>query len=244
MGNIIYVVGMGPGKKEFMTAQEISVIEKSDVIVGYDLYVKLLKESFPDKEYMTTGMKREIERCELCVKLASEGKNVALICSGDAGVYGMASPLLEILPEESDTEVFVVPGITAALSGAALLGAPLNHDFCLISLSDLLTPFAVIEKRLRAAIQGDFAISIYNPASKGRPEHLKRACEIMMDAGASKDRICGYVENIGRDDTKTEICTLEELSEKELNMFTTVFVGNSKTYEKNGKMITKRGYNE
>ncbi|MCR5255066.1 MAG: precorrin-3B C(17)-methyltransferase [Acetatifactor sp.] len=244
MGKIIYVVGIGPGKKEFMTEQEISAIEKSDCIVGYDLYVKLLKESFPEKEYMTTGMKREIERCELCVKLASEGKSVSLICSGDAGVYGMASPLLEILPQDCDIEVFVVPGITAALSGAALLGAPLNHDFCLISLSDLMTPFELIEKRLKAAVYGDFAMAIYNPASKGRPDHLKRACDILMEAGASKERLCGYVENIGRDNTRAEICTLEELSKKELNMFTTVFIGNSKTYEKNGKMITKRGYNE
>lgn len=241
MGNIIYVVGFGPGDKMYLTGQAKDAIENSDVVVGYSLYAELIKMIYPDKVYITTGMKQEIERCQICINEALAGKTVALVCSGDAGVYGMASPLLEIM-ENEDVEVVVVAGITAALSGAAGLGAPINHDFCLISLSDLLTPWESIEKRLRAAVEGDFAIVLYNPSSHKRKDYLMRACEIMMDAGASKDRICGYVENIGRVGEKKEILTLEKLKSTEVNMFTTVFIGNSLTYEKNGRMITKRGY--
>lgn len=241
MGNIIYVVGFGPGDKMYLTGQAKDAIENSDVVVGYSLYAELIKKIYPDKVYITTGMKQEIERCQICINEALAGKTVALVCSGDAGVYGMASPLLEIM-ENEDVEVVVVAGITAALSGAAGLGAPINHDFCLISLSDLLTPWESIEMRLRAAVEGDFAIVLYNPSSHKRKDYLMRACEIMMDAGASKDRICGYVENIGRVGEKKEILTLEKLKNTEVNMFTTVFIGNSLTYEKNGRMITKRGY--
>ena len=241
MGNIIYVVGFGPGDKMYLTGQAKDAIENSDVVVGYSLYAELIKNIYPDKVYITTGMKQEIERCQICINEALAGRTVALVCSGDAGVYGMASPLLEIM-ENEDVEVVVVAGITAALSGAAGLGAPINHDFCLISLSDLLTPWESIEKRLRAAVEGDFAIVLYNPSSHKRKDYLMRACEIMMDAGASKDRICGYVENIGRVGEKKEILTLEKLKSTEVNMFTTVFIGNSLTYEKNGRMITKRGY--
>lgn len=241
MGNIIYVVGFGTGDKMYLTGQAKDAIENSDVVVGYSLYAELIKKIYPDKVYITTGMKQEIERCQICINEALAGKTVALVCSGDAGVYGMASPLLEIM-ENEEVEVVVVAGITAALSGAAGLGAPINHDFCLISLSDLLTPWESIEKRLRAAVEGDFAIVLYNPSSHKRKDYLMRACEIMMDAGASKDRICGYVENIGRVGEKKEILTLEKLKSTEVNMFTTVFIGNSLTYEKNGRMITKRGY--
>ena len=232
MGNIIYVVGFGPGDKMYLTGQAKDAIENSDVVVGYSLYAELIKNIYPDKVYITTGMKQEIERCQICINEALAGRTVALVCSGDAGVYGMASPLLEIM-ENEDVEVVVVAGITAALSGAAGLGAPINHDFCLISLSDLLTPWESIEKRLRAAVEGDFAIVLYNPSSHKRKDYLMRACEIMMDAGASKDRICGYVENIGRVGEKKEILTLEKLKSTEVNMFTTVFIGNSLTYEKN-----------
>ena len=241
MEKLIYVIGTGPGDEAHFTGQAIAALKESDVIVGYTVYVDLVKEILPDKEYMTTGMTREIERCRLCFDLAKSGKIISLVCSGDAGVYGMASPLLEIM-EDAEVEVVVVPGITAALSGAAVLGAPINHDFCLISLSDLLTPWETIEKRLRAAVDGDFAIALYNPSSHKRRDYLKRTCEIMMDAGASKDRVCGFVENIGREGERKEILTLEELKDTEVNMFTTVFIGNSLTYEKNGRMITKRGY--
>jgi len=242
MENVIYIVGIGPGNEECLTGQARRAIEESDVVVGYTVYAELLKKYYPQKEYQTTGMRQEIERCRLCFELCRQGKNVALICSGDAGVYGMASPMYELLEEEGDVELVVVAGITAANSGAAVLGAPLNHDYCVISLSDLLTPWETIEKRLRAAIEGDFTIAIYNPSSRKRADYLKKACNIMLQAGASRERACGYVENIGREGTRAVTCTLEELREEEVNMFTTVFIGNSMSYIRQGKLITKRGY--
>lgn len=241
MAKLIYVVGIGPGEIKGMTMAAFEALKNSDVIVGYTVYVDLLKDEFPDKEFLSTGMTKEIERCNLCIDIAKEGKSVSLVCSGDAGVYGMASPLLEQL-ENEDIEVVVVSGVTAANSGAAVLGAPLNHDFCVISLSDLMTPWETIERRLRAAIEGDFAIAIYNPSSHKRKDYLKKACQIMLDAGAGESRVCGYVMNIGREGTKTHLCSLSELMDTEVNMFTTVFIGNSMSYIKNGKLITKRGY--
>lgn len=242
MGNIIYIVGIGPGGEEFITGWAKDVLKSCDVIVGYTLYVKLVQEWLIDKEYVTTGMTKEVERCRLCYEFANQGKRVALICSGDAGVYGMASPMYELLSEYVDTELIVVPGITAANSGAAVLGAPLNHDYCVVSLSDLLTPWEVIEKRLRAAIMGDFAIAIYNPSSRKRADYLKRACDIMLDAGASPYRACGYVDNIGRDGMNYAVCSLAELRERNVDMFTTVYVGNSESYIAGNKLITRRGY--
>lgn len=245
----IYIVGIGPGQKEFMTGEAENAILKSDIIIGYTVYVDLLKDAFPDKNYLSTPMMQEIQRCKMCFEEALKGKTVSLVCSGDAGVYGMASPMFELLNENEEyknIELEVVSGITAANSGASVLGAPLNHDYCVISLSDLMTPWEVIEKRLTAAIQGDFCIAIYNPSSHKRKDYLKRACEIMLNAGASKNRSCGYVENIGRTGTSSTVCTLEELKDKEVNMFTTVFIGNSQSFiyeDINGKkLITKRGY--
>ena len=248
MKRIIYVVGMGPGDQKGMTGEAKEVLTDCDVIVGYTTYAELLKPYFPDKTYVTTAMRREIERCRLCYDLAAEGKNVALVCSGDAGVYGMAAPMYELLSEYEnkdgyrDIGVAVVGGVTAANSGAALLGAPLNHDYCVISLSDLLTPWETIEKRLRAAIDGDFAIALYNPSSHKRKDYLKRAIEIMMDAGAAPERACGYVRNIGREGTRCRVMTLKELYDVEVDMFTTVFLGNSQSFLKDGKLITRRGY--
>lgn len=238
----IYIVGMGPGRLGAMTQDAVNAILNADVVVGYKKYIELAKEYFPDKEYQTTGMTKEIERCELCYALASQGRRVALICSGDAGVYGMASPMYELLPRYPGAELVVVPGVTAANSGAAVLGAPLGHDYCVVSLSDLLTPWELIEKRLIAAIQGDFALAIYNPSSMKRAGYLARACEIMLNAGASPQRACGYVENIGREGTSAKTCTLEELREAEVNMFTTVFIGNSRSLIVDGKLVTRRGY--
>ena len=243
----IYIIGMGPGYKEMMTDEAYQAMKNADVIVGYTVYIDLVKEHFPDKEFFTTPMRQEIERCKACYDFAKEGKKVAFICSGDAGVYGMAAPMYELLLEYetqniTSDDITVIPGVTAAISGAAELGAPINHDFCVISLSDLLTPWETIERRLIAAIQGDFAIAIYNPSSKKRHDYLEKACQIMLDAGADKNRACGYVENIGRDGTKTVVCTLEELKNAQVNMFTTVFVGNSKSEIIQGKLVTKRGY--
>lgn len=254
----INIVGIGPGRIEMMTGEAVSAIKNADVIVGYTTYIELIKSNFPEKEFKSTPMRKEIERCKMCFELALSGKKVALICSGDAGVYGMASPMLELKMQNQEYQkvpLLVIPGITAANSGAAVLGAPLNNDYCVISLSDLLTPWNVIEKRLVAAIQGDFAIALYNPSSKKRADYLKKACEIMIKAGANESRACGFVENIGRNGEKHEVCTLGELMEKKVDMFTTVLIGNSQseifcssgsTSETTSKtekyIITKRGY--
>lgn len=242
MKHNIYIVGMGPGKEEMMTSEAIQALEQSDVIIGYSVYIKLLGERFYGKEMLTTPMRQEKERCVLCFEEAKKGKQVSLICSGDAGIYGMASFMYELKKDYPETELVVIPGITAASSGAAVIGAPLNHDFCVISLSDLLTPWETIEKRLNAAAQGDFAIAIYNPSSHKRADYLMRACDILL-CNIEGERPCGYVENIGREGTKAVTCTLKELRETQVNMFTTVFIGNSSSEIIDGKLITKRGYN-
>lgn len=241
MKNRIYIIGMGPGREEMMTAEAIQALEMSDVIVGYTVYIQLLGERFAGKELLTTPMRQEEERCRLCFEAAAKGKQVALICSGDAGVYGLASLMYEMGKAYPETELVVIAGITAANSGAAVLGTPLNHDFCVISLSDLLTPWEKIEKRLVAAAEGDFAIAIYNPSSRKRKDYLMRACDILLRT-IEEERPCGYVENIGREGTKAVTCTLRELREAQVNMFTTVFIGNSGSEIMNGRLITKRGY--
>lgn len=238
---LLYVVGIGPGASDMMSAQADEILKKSDVIVGYTVYVELIKSRYPNAVYRTTPMKRELERCHLAYAEAEKGQTVSMVCSGDAGVYGMAGPILSLALEYPQVEVAIIPGITAALSGAALLGAPLTHDFVVISLSDLLTPWELIVKRLRLAAEGDFVICLYNPSSRHRPDYLQKACaQITEITGGS--RICGIVKNIGRVGETKEICTLEELSNKEVDMFTTVFIGNSKTREIAGNMVTPRGY--
>lgn len=241
MKNKICIVGMGPGKEEMMTGEALAALEQADVIIGYRVYLDLLGERFQGKEMMSTAMKQEVERCRLAFEEAQKGKRAALVCSGDAGIYGMASLMYEIGRNYPDTELVVIPGVTAASSGAAVLGAPINHDFCVISLSDLLTPWEKIEKRLAAAAEGDFAMAIYNPSSRKRSDYLQRACDILL-CYLEKERACGYVENIGREGTKAVTCTLEELREARVNMFTTVFVGNAGSQIVNGKLITRRGY--
>lgn len=241
MKNRIYIIGMGPGKEERMTVEALQSLEQSNVIIGYTVYVNLLGERFAGKELMTTPMRQEAKRCKLCFEEAAKGKQVALVCSGDAGIYGLASLMYEMGKEYPETELVVIPGVTAASSGAALLGAPLNHDFCVISLSDLLTPWEKIEKRLIAAAEADFAIAIYNPSSHKRKDHLMRACDILLRM-IEEERSCGYVENIGRSGTKVVTCTLKELREAQVNMFTTVFIGNAGSEIINGKLVTKRGY--
>lgn len=241
----ITVVGMGPGKEEMMTQQALAALGEADVIVGYTVYLELLGERFAGKEFLSTPMKQEAERCRLAFAEAAKGKNVAMVCSGDAGIYGMASLMFEIREElgdeASDTDIEIIPGITAASSGAAVLGAPLNHDFCVISLSDLLTPWELIEKRLRAAAVGDFAIAIYNPSSKKRHDYLKKACDILLET-IEKERACGYVRSIGREGEEYHTCTLEELRDTEADMFTTVFIGNSQSRIIGGRLVTPRGY--
>ena len=242
MSNKIYIVGMGPGTGEMMTPQADQALKNSDVIVGYPVYLKLLGDAYQEKEFLSTPMKQEVRRCEMCFEEAEKGKTVSMVCSGDAGVYGMASLLYEMSETHPSCELEVIPGITAANSGAAVLGAPLNHDYCVISLSDLMTPWELIERRLKAAAEGDFCMAIYNPSSRQRADYLMRACDILLKNGVEPERACGYAENIGRDNTTCVTCTLAELKECEVNMFTTVFVGNSRTKMINGKLVTPRGY--
>ena len=237
----ISVVGIGPGDYRDMTLRAADALAAADVIVGYTVYVDLIRAHFPGKEFLSTPMRREEERCRMAVSLACEGRNVALVCSGDAGVYGMAGLLLEVCEGEGAPEIEIIGGLTAATSGAALLGAPLGHDFAVISLSDLLTPWGTIERRLECAALGDFAVALYNPASAKRRDHLRRACEVLL-RHASPDTVCGVARNVGREGEATAIMTLSELKDYEADMFTTVFVGNSRTRVIGGRMVTPRGY--
>lgn len=239
--NKIYVIGIGPGEYEQMTMRAVNALNNCDVIVGYTVYVDLVKEHFSGKEFLTTPMKKEVDRCVLAFEEAKKGKTVAMICSGDAGVYGMSGLMLEIGEDYPGIEVEVIPGVTAATGGAAVLGAPLIHDFALISLSDLLTPWEKIEKRLVLASEADFVICLYNPSSKKRHDYLQKACDLMMKH-KSPQTVCGIVMNIGRDGQEMKVMTLQELRDTQVDMFTTVFIGNSQTKEIGGKMVTPRGY--
>ena len=238
--NKLFLVGLGPGDPQGMTEAARAALEQAEVLCGYTVYLDLVKEQFPEKETYTTPMTRELERCQWAVNRAAQGEIVAMLCSGDAGVYGMAGPVLE-LAEGKNVEIEVVPGVTAAISGAAVLGAPLMHDFCVISLSDLLTPWETIARRLRCAAAGDFSIVLYNPRSKKRPEHLRRACQILLEE-KSPDTVCGWVRTIGRAGQTHGVVTLGELGRMELDMFTTVFIGASSTKVIDGRMVTPRGY--
>lgn len=238
----MYVVGIGPGAYELMTIKAAEVLKECDVIVGYTVYIDLVKDHFPGKEFLSTPMRKEVDRCRLAFEEAAKGKNVAMICSGDAGVYGMSGLMLTIGAEEfPDIPVEIISGVTATLSGASVLGAPLIHDFAVISLSDLLTPWEVIEKRIEAAAQSDMAICFYNPSSKKRHDYLQKACDIILKH-RSPENVCGTVENIGREGEAYKVYTLKELRDTQVDMFTTVFVGNSKTQVIGGKMVTPRGY--
>lgn len=239
----LYVVGIGPGAYEQMTIRAERVIKECSVIAGYTVYIDLIKEFFPDKELLTTPMRREKERCIMALESASRGKVTAMICSGDSGVYGMAGLILELAPEYPGVEIEIIPGVTAALSGGAVLGAPLGHDFAVISLSDLLTPMETINRRLKAAAEGDFNICLYNPSSRKRSGYLKQACEILL---CYKDErtVCGLVKNIGREGETMEVMTLRELKDADADMFTTVFIGNRMTRDIGGRMVTPRGYKD
>ncbi|MDO4295640.1 MAG: precorrin-3B C(17)-methyltransferase [bacterium] len=238
---VLYVVGMGPGEEKMMTLQAREILENCDVIAGYTVYVDLLRERFPDKEFYSTAMKQEWKRCREVLRMADAGKKAVMVCSGDAGVYGMASPILECSEEFPQVKVRVIPGVTAALAGSALLGAPLAHDFAVISLSDLLTPMEQIEKRLRYAALGDFAICLYNPSSRKRADYLKRACDVLLEC-RDRQTLCAVVRQIGREGEEFHLLSLEELREYQADMFTTVFIGNASTKKVRGRMVTPRGY--
>ena len=227
----IYIVGMGPGNYEQMTVEAVKKIEESDIVIGYTVYTDLIKNIWPDKNCISTPMTKEYDRCVLAFEEADKGKTVALVCSGDAGVYGLAGLMLGISERFKEVKVKIVAGVTAALSGAAIIGAPLIHDFAVISLSDLLTPLEKIEKRLECAAIGDFCICLYNPGSKKRADYLEKACKILLKY-KSADTPCSIAKNIGRDKEEYSVYTLNE----------TVFIGNSMTKVIDNKLVTPRGY--
>jgi len=236
------VVGLGPGAGDDLTLRAKTAIEEADFIIGYTAYIDLIRDAFPGKEMASTGMRREVDRCRMAVEAAVEGRQVAVVCSGDSGIYGMAGLIYEVAQSYPPIDIEVIPGITAACGGAAVLGAPLTHDFAVISLSDLLTPWEKIEKRLRLAGEADFVICLYNPRSKSRGDMLRRACDILL-ASRSADTPCGYVQNIGRKGERAVLLSLGELRDNEdVDMFTTVFIGNAQTKILNNRLVTPRGY--
>lgn len=242
MGRLI-VVGIGPGNYENMTIKADCALQSCDVIIGYHVYVDLVKERYSDKEFLTTPMTQETKRCQMAIDLAKQGKTVAMVCSGDSGIYGMAALIYELRGDCFNPEIEVIPGLTAACSGAALLGAPLTHDFAVISLSDRLTSWEKIEKRLESAAAADLSIVLYNPASRGRPDHLRRACDILL-RHLPEDRLCGVAQHIGRDGENKRLMSLGELKAAAVDMFCTVFIGNEMTRKIGQNMVTPRGYRD
>lgn len=238
----ISVVGIGSGNIEDMTPRAAAALRQCDVIVGYSRYIELIGELSKDKEVYISGMRHEAERCKKALEYALLGKIVCVISSGDAGIYGMASLIFETCAG-SGIEIEVIPGITAASSAAALLGAPLTNDFAVISLSNLLTPWEVIIKRIEAAAAGDFVICIYNPSSSQRKENLKIVCEYILKYRPSETP-CGIVRNAGRDGESVRLCRLGELLSFHADMLTTIIIGNSSSFVIDGKLVTSRGYNK
>ena len=237
----LYIVGIGPGSYEDMTVRAQRALAACDVIVGYTVYVDLIREHFADKEFVTTPMRQEVERCALALERAAGGQTVAMISSGDAGVYGMSGLVAEMAAQYPDVAVEIIPGVSAMLSGAAILGAPLMHDFAVISLSDLMTPWESIKKRIQCAAQANFVICLYNPSSHQRKDYLRRACELVLQY-AAPETVCGIAKNIGREGEEARILSLGALQDAQVDMFSTVFIGNAQTKVIGNKMVTPRGY--
>jgi len=238
----LFIVGIGPGGRQEMTPRAVAAIAVSDLVAGYHPYLRLLGDLLEGKEIIATGMGEEVERCRRAAAAAAAGSTVSLVSSGDAGIYGMAGIALQVVAEQqAQLAVEVVPGVTAASTAAALLGAPLMHDFCAISLSDLLTPWAVIVRRLHLAGEGDFVIVLYNPRSRGRPWQLSEAREILLRYRQSETPV-GVVRHGGRAGEAVGITTLAELLSARVDMHSTVIIGNSRSFVWQDKMITPRGY--
>ncbi|WP_252187789.1 precorrin-3B C(17)-methyltransferase [Anaeromonas frigoriresistens] len=238
----IYVVGIGPGDKKHMTFKAVEAIEKSDIVIGYKKYIELIEDMIDSKKIVSSQMKKEVERCEKTLEYAEDGKVVALVSSGDAGVYGMAGIMIEVLLKKNSTvDIEVIPGVSAANASAACVGAPIMHDFATISLSDLLTDWSLIEKRIHCAGEGDFVITIYNPRSKKRQEQIVISREILLNY-KSKSTPVAIVRNAKREDEEIVLTDLEHMLDHNIDMFTTLIIGNSKSYIKGGKMVTPRGY--
>lgn len=246
----IFVVGIGPGSAEHLTQRARTALYEADVIVGYKTYINLIKCIAGGKEIVSTGMTQEVERCKAAIELAEKGKKVAVISSGDAGIYGMAGLIYELIscrggvtpPLLTVHDIEVIPGVSALNAAAAVLGAPLMHDFAAISLSDLLTPWELIQKRVEAAAMADFVICIYNPKSSGRVEQIGIARDLILKHRRSETPV-GIVKNAMRDGQKVVITTLADMLNHDIDMLTTIIIGNSTTYVIDGVMVTQRGYN-
>ena len=238
----IYAIGLGPGDLEYLAPKAKEAIQKSDMIVGYTGYIELISELISGKKVMSTGMKAEVERCSAAIDEALKGRQVCIVSSGDSGIYGMAALIYELAEKHPEIDIEVIPGITAAISAGAILGSPLTNDFATISLSDLLTPWDIIQKRIEHCSLADMVICLYNPQSMNRSGYLEKACHLALKY-KPPDTSCGYVRNALRgDDTESCVCSLDELSKVTVDMFTTVIIGNSCTKIINGKLVTTRGY--
>ncbi|MBX7308839.1 precorrin-3B C(17)-methyltransferase [Clostridium chauvoei] len=233
----LYVIGIGPGGLDHITVKALKAIEESNIIVGYTKYVAMIKPLIEGKEIFKTGMRGEEERCREALRL-SKDNTVALISTGDSGIYGMAGLILEL---KKDENIEIIPGITASSAAGSVVGAPLMHDNCNISLSDLMTPYEDIKKRVKLAAEGDFVISLYNPRSKGRPHYLKECIEIIKEYRDLNTPIA-VVRNALRDEESYNLFKLGEFDENVVDMLSIVIIGNSKSYTKDGKFVTPRGY--
>ncbi|WPC43064.1 precorrin-3B C(17)-methyltransferase [Clostridium sp. JS66] len=233
----LYVVGIGPGGLDYMTVKSVKALEESDIIVGYTKYIEFIKPIIKDKVVFSTGMRGEVERCKKALEL-SKDKVVSIVSTGDAGIYGMAGLILEM---KKDEDVEIVPGVTASSAAASVVGAPLMHDNCNISLSDLMTPYELIKKRVELAAQGDFIISLYNPKSNGRPLYLKECMELIKKYRSGNTPVA-VVKNALRDGEEKTLFTIDSFDDTNVDMFSIVIIGNTKSYIKDNEFVTPRGY--
>ena len=240
----ISVVGIGPGGLDEMTPRARRAIEAAQVVAGYNTYIKLIESLLGGKKIIGRAMMQEVERSQLAIDEARRGQNVAVVSSGDAGVYGMAGLVVEMildLPEENQPQFEIIAGVSAVNAAAAILGAPLMHDFAIISLSDLMTPWELIKRRIHSAAQADFVIALYNPKSKRRVTQLDEVQKILLQF-RDKNTPVGIVTNAGRSGESKIISTLDNFTREDVNMFSLVIIGNSQTFVKAGYMLTPRGY--
>ncbi|MCF8010827.1 MAG: precorrin-3B C(17)-methyltransferase [Clostridiales bacterium] len=233
------VVGLGPGDRECMTPQAVQAVKECDAVTGYETYLELISDLTGDKEIVSSGMRKEVDRARQALEIAEQDKTVAVVSSGDPGVYGMAGIILEVVSGKVPVEI--VPGVTAASAAAASIGAPIVNDFASISLSDILTPWKQMVERIEAAALGNFVIVLYNPRSKGRPDNIKTAREVIL-WHRTPDTPVGIVRKANRGEEEKTITTLQDMLKSEIDMLTTVIIGNSETTVKNGCIVTPRGY--
>lgn len=238
---MLYVLGIGSGNMENMTFACYKAIQISQVIVGYDKYINQISELIEQKQIYSSGMMGEIDRCKKAIEYSRQGKITSVICSGDSGIYAMAGLILELA--DDDIDIKIIPGVTSSTLAASILGAPIMHDSCTVSLSDLMTPLELIYKRIELASQADFVISIYNPKSKKRSENLKNAVGIMLKYKSEKT-VVGIVKKAYDIEQEMYITTLGNIDYDKIDMHTILIIGNKTTYVKNGRMITHRGYEE